>query len=191
MFQRAVANDSRHRSAHLYLGVAYRTQGYRVQAILAFLRFLALEPEGQRAQGAATEVLNLLDAGFSQTGEAEYEIQLNLGQKTDEGDYGPAELVRALGGSVVVTDEWKDRPAGEKLVYRIDSVLAAVDEGTGPRQDFARSAFMPFLRALRERELLEAFVHSAFAPVGPPELGQWVEQHPGPLGLLRDFLEGR
>lgn len=189
LFQRAIENDPLHRSAHLNLGVAYRVGGYRVQAILAYLRFLSLETEGARARGAANEVLYLLGAGFSKTSDQEHRIELILDLPADEGDYRSAELVRALGGSIVETEEWKDKSAGEKLVYRVDSLLASIDEGGGDRgRDFARATFMPFLRALREAGMLETFVHRLFAPVGPPELAAWLDQHPEQLALLDGFL---
>lgn len=189
LFQRAIENDPLHRSAHLNLGVAYRVGGYRVQAILAYLRFLSLETEGARAQGAANEVLYLLGAGFAKTGEAEYEVEFNVNLPKDEGDYASAELVRAIGGAVVETEEWQDKSAGEKLVYRIDSLLASVDEGDGERgRDFARATYMPFVRALRDAGMLETFVYRFFAPVGPPELAEWLDQHPEQVALLDGFL---
>lgn len=189
LFQRAIENDPFHRSAHLNLGVAYRVGGYRVQAILAYLRFLSLETEGARAQGAANEVLFLLGAGFSKTGEREHRIELNLDLPADEGDYRSTELVRALGSSIVETEEYQDKSAGEKLVYRIDSLLASIDEGSGDRgRDFARATYMPFVRALRDAGMLETFVYRFFAPVGPPELAEWLDQHPEQVALLDGFL---
>jgi tetratricopeptide (TPR) repeat protein len=189
LFQRAIENDPIHRSAHLNLGVAYRVGGYRVQAILAYLRFLSLEPEGPRAQGTANEILYLLGAGFSKTGEAEYKVEFNVDLPKDEGDYASAELVRAIGGAVIETEEWQDKSAGEKLVYRIDSLLASIDEGGGEGgRDFARANYMPFVRALRDAGMLETFVYRFFAPVGPPELATWLDQHPEQVALLDGFL---
>lgn len=189
LFQRAIENDPLHRSAHVNLGLAYRVGGYRVQAILAYLRFLSLESEDPRAPGAALEILQLLGAGFAKTGDAEYQIEFNVNLPKDEGDYSSAELVRSIGGAIVETEEWKDKTAGEKLVYRVDSLLSAIDEAGGDRgRDFARRTFMPFLRALREAGLLETFVYRVFAPVGPSELGAWLEQHPEQLALLDGFL---
>jgi len=189
LFQRAIGNDPLHRSAHLHLGLAYRVGGYRVQSILAFLRFLSLETDGPRAQGAANDILVLLGAGFSKTGEAEYKVEFNVDLPKDEGDYASAELVRAIGGAVIETEEWQDKSAGEKLAYRVDSLLASIDEGGGDRgRDFARATYMPFVRALRDAGMLETFVYRFFAPVGPPELATWLDQHPEQVALLDGFL---
>lgn len=190
LLKRTIELDPLHRSAHLNLGVAFATQGYRVQAILALLRFVSLEPEGPRAVEAARRVLALLEVGFEQTGENDSTITIDPDAPQDEGDYSSADLIRALGAAVVTTEDWKDKSEGKKLVYRIDAIVGTIEEapkGDGPG-DFTRRTYLPFALALREAALLEAFVHRAFAPVGPPELAEWVERHPESMALLDGFL---
>lgn len=189
LLEQAVEADPSYLSAHRALAVTFARGGYKVQAVLAWLRFLSLEPEGARAHDAAEQVLALLGAGFEQTGPSEFSIGLSMDLPKDEGDYGAAELVRAMGGAVVETEEWQGRSAGAKLLHRLDNMLAAVDEGPGARsRDFARTHYMPFVRALREANLMEAFVYQVFAPIGPPELAAWLAEHPEEQRRLSAFL---
>lgn len=133
-----------------------------------------------------------MGGGLTQTGEKEYKITLSTGRPQDEGDYGPAELVMSLGAAVVTTEEWAAKSEGEKLVYRVDSVLATLEEGPDEEKpDFARATYLPFTRELRRAGLLESFVYDYFAPAGVSGMREWLAAHPEDQAKLRDFLERR
>lgn len=184
----AISSNPLHRSAHLNLSLAFAAGGYRIPAILALLRFLSLETEGPRAEEAAGRLLALLGAGVTKTGESEYTIQFDADLPKDEGDYAAAELVRSLGGAVVETIEWDGKAEGDKIFYRLDSLLASIDEDKGGKKDFARETYLPFVHELREAGLFEAFAYRFLAPVGPPDMKEWLDRNPTKLALLDGFL---
>ena len=192
LLEGAVRDRPFHPSSHLYLAVAFQQGGFRVPAILAFLRFLSLAPDDPRAQSAAAQVLRMMGEGVEQAGEKEIRITVPSGGSGEEGDFGPVELVLPMAAAVVETEKWRDRSEGEKLVYRFDLMLGSLEE-TAPEgaTDFARVTYLPFTRELRARKMLEPFVYELFAPLGLPGMSDWLEAHPEPVKALHEFLQAR
>src|SRR5260370_2933012 len=71
--------------AMFLLGMAFEERNYRIQAILAYLRFLAMEPSTERSQVVAHKTITLLNSGGPKPE-----------RRPAEGDYGPAELLLTL-----------------------------------------------------------------------------------------------
>lgn len=160
LLERAVRLDPARASAHLYLAVAFERTGHPGPALLALLRFLSLEPEGERAVSAARIALDVLTRG----------------------DAEPAAFARRL--------EADPAAAGELLVDRVDLELTALErpDGAGPGAEFAREAYLPFVRDLRQDGLLEAFVYRSFAAVSAPTFEEWLASHPAKAATLDGFL---
>ena len=92
--------DPSHASSHLVLAQVYDKLGYRVPAILALSRFIALEPQSQRAQQYIPVLQKLLGADVS-AGKKPGEININFSVtpkgKTDEGDFDSVALGLSIG----------------------------------------------------------------------------------------------
>jgi len=71
--------------AMFLLGMAFEERNYRIQAILAYLRFLAMEPTTERSRLVAHKTITLLNSGGPKPE-----------RRPAEGDYGPAELLLTL-----------------------------------------------------------------------------------------------
>jgi tetratricopeptide (TPR) repeat protein len=77
--QKGLLLDPNHRSSHLLLGSVYRQMGYRVPAILAFSRFLALEPDTPRSVQILPVLQGLIAGGVTKGDEPGHvNITLNL-----------------------------------------------------------------------------------------------------------------
>jgi tetratricopeptide (TPR) repeat protein len=55
--EQAVSLDPNHVVSHFFLARLYQSQGYRVPAVLAFSRFLLLEPQSSRVYAVMAEIL--------------------------------------------------------------------------------------------------------------------------------------
>ncbi len=189
LFKREIRLRPNHPSSHLMLGKAFDESGFVVPALLAYLRFLALEPEGPRAAQTATQVLEILGRGFTKKSEKEYEIQMLAKPSKAEGDYEAVALMIPLAAAVVETEDFVLKTAGEKLVHRVETVLAVlVESSDGESTDFSSETYLPFFRELREVGLLEPFVYRFAAPVSEPSFAEWLAAHPDRVAALEGHL---
>jgi tetratricopeptide (TPR) repeat protein len=91
--------DPKHRSAHYLLGRVLEEQNFRVPATLSYLRFLSLEPSGDRAKEAATRAVTLLRAGIEVKDKETINITIDSHTRKEEGDYSAVEMMMALAGA--------------------------------------------------------------------------------------------
>jgi len=85
-----------HKSGHYLLGLVFEAQNFRTAATLSFLRFLSLEPSGERAKDAATRALALLGAGVEVKDEKNINITIDPKSRTEEGDFKVVEMMMAM-----------------------------------------------------------------------------------------------
>ncbi len=88
-----------HASSHALLGSIYADMGYRIPAILAYSRFLMLEPASQRAKGVASRLAGLLTGNVTY-GKEPNQINIMISapskKQADEGDFGGSEAMLAI-----------------------------------------------------------------------------------------------
>lgn len=156
----ALRLNPNHPASHFTLGRAYELSGYRVPAILAYSRFLALEPSSPRSAAAVKSLQPLLVHDVS-TGKktASINITLNPNAPNDEGDFTSAELAIAIGVAAATTEKEKDKSPFDHLANTYQ-VLAEILGRT--KGGFAAEFYGPFFKRLEDRKLTEAFVAYAW-----------------------------
>jgi tetratricopeptide (TPR) repeat protein len=166
-----------HPSSHVFLGGLYQEMGYRIPAILAYSRFLALEPDSARAANVMPVLLDLLTRGVNkgkqQNGTNEINIILSETPKglKDEGDFAGVEMMMSIMMAADLIDLPKDdkeqakpkapRTGFEKLVSIYESMGEAL-ENAKPRKGFALTYYAPYFSALAKEEHVEAFAAHAW-----------------------------
>ena len=157
------------RDGMLLLGIAFEKRNYRVQAILADLRFLAMEPEGERAQAVARKVIDLLNSGGPKPE-----------RRPAEGDFGVGELLLSLA-----------KEPGRDLDTLQREVLSLLNVLYDPHPDitnFTSQINMPFFKELVDRQLTDDFVVIAFSSVAPAGSKDWLDAHGDSIRKTIDFI---
>ena len=97
--QRAIECNPDHAFSHALLGAIYQDMGYRIPAILAYSRFLVLEPETARSPQIATTTAGLLKQGVNKGAKPnEFTISISETSKNhkDEGDFTSAQMALCI-----------------------------------------------------------------------------------------------
>lgn len=176
----AVSLDPKHASSHLLLAAQFYDSGYRIPALFAAARFLALEPGSPRS-GAGVRLVREVLSGGARQGKSENEVNVfvQMGGKTDEGDFGPAEMMLGLGGAAALTGEGKKKTEAEILVGQLERVVETVSGGK-KGSSFVHRYYVPYFVEMKEKNFLEPFVYYTLkAPGGHEEAGRWVAQNSG------------
>jgi len=158
--------------AMFLLGMAFQERNYRIQAILANLRFLAMEPSTERSKLVAHKTIALLNSGGPKPE-----------RRPAEGDYGPAELLLTLAKA-------PDRDL-DALQREILSILNVLYDPQPDISNFTGQVNMPFFKELVDRQLTDEFVAIVFSSVAPEGSKEWIEGHDASVQKAIDFINER
>jgi len=178
-----------HGAAHLALARLWFADGMRVPAILALIRYLALEPLGERfddAFGMLYQILEqLVRPSAGQTG-GTVEILYSVSPPGDEGDFRTRELSLAMAWAAKSTGPNAGRSLEEKLAETLASFFAILGqlESPGPA-GFVESYYQPFYIEMNQLELVEPCLYHILQGTGSPNVNRWRDEHPD---RLSDFL---
>jgi len=184
----SVTLNPRHASSHCLLGEIYAGLDYRVPAVLAFSRCLMLEPSTERGRKAMERVQALIHGGVSK-GDKPNAINITFAAdaKKDEGDFGSVDLVMSM--SLAAGEmKSKKKPTPFSRFADVYSVMAGLMSAMEP-SGFAARYYAPFFAQLGKRDLIEAFVFSAFASADLEGAQAWAKKNESKLSEYREWAQ--
>jgi len=185
-FQEAIRLKPSHASNWRALALAWQERRMRPRAFTAFARFLALEPVGTRAEGAARQLEALLFQGVENKGAdpATGKESISITTDADAGEKSDAARGLDLSMSIVTAgrwlDEWKTRTDAEFFAHAFDAVLKIfeeLDDSSGRKDGFWSAAVMPYFRDARAAEHIETMAWEVRRSRNDPEVMAWLEAH--------------
>lgn len=186
-FERTLAEAPRHRTANLALGQLYQAEGKRVAAVLAYLRFLSLERDTERAKAAASAVRELLLAAVKDEGGGNITLLFSPPKEGDE--LAKFDFMMGLAAAVQHTEEQLEKSEAERLVDVVTGTLAMVSEaGTDSAKCFPCRAQLPFLLEMKQADHLEAFAHLAFASLELAGSAEWLAANGAKVEAVKQWL---
>ena len=183
--ENAVACNPNHASSHKLLGDLYAEMQFRIPAIMAYSRFLALEPSTPRAQQVLPALQSLITGNVTK-GEKEGDVNimmpLNLGASKEEGDFSSAELMLSINIAANVMgagkDDAKKEPASPFAILTgaYSSLAESLSIGKLGK-GFAATYYAPYFAALGQAELTESFVCHAWRAGNVNGAAEWENEN--------------
>ena len=162
-----------HRSGHYLLGLVFEAQNFRIPATLSYLRFLSLEPAGDRAKDAARRAIALLGAGVEVKDKANINITIDTKARKEEGDYGSVEMMMAIAGAAQLLPEHENESEFERSRGHVSTALAMIVEVPDRKRDYTATQIVPFFRTLYDRKLLDTYAGLALLSLRLPGSDEW------------------
>jgi tetratricopeptide (TPR) repeat protein len=189
-FEQAIALDPGYASPQIAIAEVYRTDGYRVPAILAYGRFLSLESSTNRATTAARYLQALLNLGVKAQGQGNVNITIDPNTKKDLGDFSALEMMAALASGASHLSEKEKMSEFDREADTLASFLAMFSESSGDlRHGFIKDTYAPFYRAMVKDGQSSAFAHTALAALKLPGTDEWFSSHQGDVAALKQWLQ--
>jgi len=189
--QQCLALEPARASAHLVLATIYQRLGYRVPAVLAYTRFLTLEPASGRATNASATLLQLVGGNVTKGDKpGNINITLALGDKAhqDEGDFGPIEMSMAIG--VAAGQMKKEGKPEESPFEQIATTYVLIGESLANMKPkgFAAAYYAPFFADAHKRGLVQALVYRALQSGQIDGAEDWKQQNDSKLREFQEWL---
>jgi tetratricopeptide (TPR) repeat protein len=166
-----------HASGHLLLAKSFRADGYRVPAVLAYVRFLGLEGDTARAREASTALLSLLDLGVKRKDARNVELTIDSDSKKDEGDFSATEMAMAIASAAQFTEPDVALPEVQRRAKQIENVVTMIGEisenGPAP-ESFVAVRYLPYVAELKRKAFEEPFAYMVLASAGMSGAAKWL-----------------
>lgn len=173
--KRGAAADPSHATTQQMLGRFFASDDLRTPAVMAFSRFLILEPASPRTAEIYKLWYSLLFSSVRQGAEGRLEVAVNPDKKTTEGNLLPLDTFIAL-SQIAAASMPAETPPGPRLVRLFTSYLNAVaaHDAGADRSMFLWTYYVPYFGQLRERDFVEPFVYYVSQGVGMPGVQDWM-----------------
>ncbi len=183
--QHAVLLNPDHASSHNAIARLSHIDDKTIPALLAYCRFLAIEPEGIRAKQNLDNLQKTMTNNVEKTGEKSITISLDqsmLPDTTETGNLKPdnfvsTALILSLRSAMDMEKKEKKKTAVKLFVGKLDIVCSALKETKGDNFGFFWDYYVPYFLAMKENKLLETFVYIAFASSDEKDVAKWLGAH--------------
>lgn len=177
-FERAIELNPKYPSPQFWIAEIYVRDGYRIPAMLAYGRFLAMEPAGARASAAAKNLQALLNLGVEDKGNGNVNLTIDSSSKKDLGDFGPLEMMAALAAGAKHLDEKKALTELDREADVLAGFVAMFSETSGDlKRGFIANTYAPYYNAIVKADQASTFAHVALAPLNLAGTDEWMAAH--------------
>lgn len=187
--KKALQLNPDHASSHAALGQIFDNTGYKTPAIIAYLRFLALEPKTERAKTVLQMMRQTLSGGAT-PGQKPNEINIfvNMNAKKDEGDFGGVDMFLGLNAALAISEKNKGKSEAEILVDQLKSfvgILTEQDIKGDDKSKFVWKYYVPYFAEIDKRDYVEIFIYYIIQQSKLDGVEQWLTKNDA---RLNEFL---
>jgi tetratricopeptide (TPR) repeat protein len=183
-FQHAMKANPFHGSSHNAIARLSEITKDKIPAILAYSRFLIVEPEGARAKQNSILLQQLVNSGAKQTGENEITISLDAGvvkqvnsKKKKENDFSSAELLLGMISALDYDEKNKDKSPTQLYQDKMVSLFSVLSETRSANAGFFWEYYVPYFVELNERKFTETLANIIFSASGDLSAKDWLKNH--------------
>ncbi len=178
-FKSSAILKSDHSSSHIALGEIYFNENYRIPSLLAYFRFLVLEPSSQRSSSAMENIQILMGSGVEAKDETLKEINLFIPSDTpiDDGDFGAVDLGLTMSRATRFTEDSKGKSEVEMLKSEMESLFQLMYEleENEKHKGFGWEYYAPYFMELKQKGFIDPFVNHIFSASNLPEIINWIK----------------
>lgn len=180
---------------HQAIATLQQTRQKDIPALLAYCRYLALEPDETGAL-AALQSLNSIFKGNATYTHNSVSINvsaLSQGDSSENGEewydnfFETQYAMLANTARLEFDNKEEPMPEAELFLAKLETVCAFLKETQPGNQGFYWQYYAPYLIALYNKNLLPTFVYMAHARAGHLPSVQWVRTHPAKVKAFRKW----
>lgn len=183
-FQKSASLNSKHASSHNALGRLLYIAEKRIPALLAYSRFLILEPESNRASENLASLQKIMNGNVKQTKKS---INIYVSSdmlsdtvangKSKENSFTSTDLILAMDAALDYGKENKKKSEVEQFIRKFETVCASLKETQKDNYGFYWDYYVPYFIEMKDKNLIETFAYIAFATSDDPNVSKWLKSH--------------
>ncbi|MEL1254441.1 tetratricopeptide repeat protein [Flavobacterium sp. DGU38] len=184
-FQKALLVNPNHPGSLNAIAIM-EAESNRIPSILAFSRFLILEPQTPRAEKNLGSLKNLLMQGVKQEDKG---ITININSdvvsdsknKKKENDFSQADLILSMAAALDFDEKNLNKTDVEKFIGKFETICASLDETKKGNSGFYWENLTPYFIEMNKKKMIKPFGYIAFAASGNEDVSKWLQENQAEL----------
>lgn len=197
-FQKAVQLNPNHASSHNGIARIMNGESKKIPAVLAYCRFLSLEPTSKRAQENLSFLKELMKGSAEKTGKKSITITIDpgtMGDTTADGknkanNFSTAEMLLSFESAMDFDKKYKKETEVEQFIRKFNTLCSILSESKKDNSGFFWDYYAPYFIEMKEQNLVETFGYIAFASSDNAEVSKWLKEHKEEIGKFLDWSKG-
>ncbi len=156
-----------------------------IPSILAYSRFLILEPQSKRSVENFASLQEVLKSNVEKKNDKSITINLSPGLfsdttaegKPNENNFSSAELILAMSTAMEFDKKNKKKSDVEKFIAKFEILCSTLNETKKDNHGFYWDYYVPYFIELKEKNHIETFAYLVFATSTDPKVDKWIKSH--------------
>lgn len=192
-FQRSVTLNPDHAGSHNAIGHMLFNKN-NIPSLLAFCRFLILEPDSKRSAGNLGNVRKIMDNHVTKTDEKSITINispemLDTAGNARKNNFSPAELMLSIDAAMDNDSANINKPEIEKFIRKFSSLCAYLKEKEKDNYGFYWDFYVPYFIEMNDKGFTATFTYIAFTSSGNTEVMEWLNSHKTQVDAFHQWSE--
>jgi tetratricopeptide (TPR) repeat protein len=184
-FQKSAKLNPKHASSHNAIARLSDLNNKRIPSLLAYCRFLTLEPQGSRAKENLSILQKKMNANVEKKGENSITINISPGMLDDpatkgkpkENSFRSTDLILSMNAALDYDDKNKTKTELEQFIRKFETVCSSLKETQKDNYGFFWEYYVPYFIEMADKKLSETFAYIAFASGDNADVAEWLKTH--------------
>lgn len=184
-FQKTVTLNPKHASSHNAIARISSINNKRIPALLAYCRFLSIEPQSKRAIENLSGMQKIMNGNVEETGKKSVTIKISsdmFGDTTADGRPGEnsfksTDLILSMDAALDFEKKNKNKTEVEQFIRKFETVCASLKETREGNYGFFWEYYVPYFIEMKEKNFIETFAYIAFASGDDQNTIKWLKAH--------------
>jgi Tfp pilus assembly protein PilF len=177
-FQHGLLLNPRHKGSHNALARLERKE-HTLPAIMAFGRYLMLDPQSKTAQENLAFLQAVMVANVEKTGEQSVKINVSARDldksTTKENNFGTTEMILTLSSALDFDEKNKDKTKVEQFIRKMEILCASLSENEKGSKGFYWEFYAPFFIEMKKKDFVKPFAYYIFLSSQTDDVNQWIK----------------
>ncbi|ESU18687.1 hypothetical protein FCR2A7T_20890 [Flavobacterium cauense R2A-7] len=192
-FEKSVSLNPNHPGSHNALGRLSDNSETRVRALLAYYRFMVLEPKSSRGAENLSYIKRIMTANAEKKGENEITLQLDsnilkgFDGKQKENSFKSTDLILSMDAALDYDDKYKNETQIERFIRKTGTFFSSLEESKKDNYGFYWDYYVPYFTEMKAKGLIEPFAYIAFSGSKDEVVQAWLNSHKNDVAKFYDW----
>ena len=196
-FHQSIMINPSHASSHNAIARISALKNKKVQSIMAYCRFLSIEPQGSRAIDNLNNLKNVFTSNVKETGKNAVTINVSSDMLKDttangkkkENNFSSTDFILTISASLDFDQKNKKKTDVELFIKQMELMCSSLKESKKDNIGFYWEYYAPFFIELHDKKLVEPFAYFIFMSSDEANSKKWLNDHQEETGKLIDWAK--